>query len=74
VEKLILRWLPVGDGQAVLKYLAPYVHRVAISDQRILAVDASSVMFSYAPSGTSTSKTRTVNRRVVLPVAERCDA
>ncbi len=27
---------PVGDGQAVLKYLAPYVYRVAISDNRIV--------------------------------------
>ncbi|MCA9173982.1 MAG: transposase [Planctomycetales bacterium] len=27
----------MGDGQAVLKYLVPHVHRVAISDQRIVA-------------------------------------
>src|SRR5690606_5940365 len=59
--KFVVDIKPVGDGQAVLKYLAPYVHRVAISDQRILAVDASSVTFSYTPSGTSASKTRTVS-------------
>jgi hypothetical protein len=51
---------PVGDGQAVLKYLAPYVNRVAISDHRIVACDDSSVTFRYTPSGTKQSKTRTV--------------
>ena len=30
---------PVGSGGAVLKYLAPYVYRIAISDNRIKAVD-----------------------------------
>jgi hypothetical protein len=51
---------PVGDGQAVLKYLAPYVHRVAISDSRIVAYDTSSVTFRYRPSGTRSWKTRRV--------------
>jgi len=59
--KFVVDIKPVGDGQAVLKYLAPYVHRVAISDQRILEIDASSVTYSYTPSGTSASKTRTVS-------------
>jgi hypothetical protein len=51
---------PVGDGRAVLKYLAPYVHRVAISDKRILAVDEQSVTYSYTPSGEQRAKTRRV--------------
>ena len=42
---------PVGDGQASLKYLAPYVFRVAISDRRIDALDDHSVTFSYRKSG-----------------------
>ena len=29
---------PVGNGEAVLKYLAPYVYRVAISDRNIMKV------------------------------------
>ena len=29
----------VGDGRAALKYLAPYVNRVAISNKRIVSVD-----------------------------------
>ena len=51
---------PVGDGKAVLKYLAPYVYRVAISDKRIEACDERSVTFRYTPSGAKRSKTRTV--------------
>ena len=50
---------PVGDGQAVLKYLAPYVYRVAISDNRIVAVDEQGVTFRVKPSG----KKRYVTRR-----------
>lgn len=52
---------PVGDGRAVLKYLAPYVHRVAISDSRIVTCDESSVTFRYRPSGTQVYKTRCVS-------------
>lgn len=51
----------VGDGQAVLKYLAPYVYRVAISDKRVAHCDQSSVTFSYTPTGTKQSKTRQVS-------------
>lgn len=54
---------PVGSGQAVLKYLAPYVYRVAISDNRILACDQQSVTFGYRPSGKKRSKIRSVSGR-----------
>jgi hypothetical protein len=43
----------VGDGRASLKYLAPYVFRVAISDRRIVSYDDDSVTFSYRKSGSS---------------------
>jgi integrase len=43
----------VGDGRASLKYLAPYVFRVAISDRRIISCDDGQVTFSYRKSGTS---------------------
>lgn len=52
---------PVSDGRAVLKYLAPYVFRVAISDNRILECTDESVTFKYTPSGTKTVKTRKVS-------------
>lgn len=51
---------PVGNGQAVLKYLAPYVHRVAISDNRIVDCDEQSVTFRYTPTGSRQPVTRTV--------------
>lgn len=50
----------VGDGRSVLKYLAPYVYRVAISDSRIVAVDDKSVTYRYTPSKSHQTKTRTV--------------
>ena len=49
----------VGNGEAVLKYLAPYVYRVALSDNRIESVDEQSVTYKVKPSG----KNYTVTRR-----------
>ncbi|WP_253158113.1 transposase [Stieleria tagensis] len=49
---------PVGDGGAVLKYLAPYVYRVAICDNRIAAVDDRGVTYKVKPSGERQYKTR----------------
>lgn len=37
----------LSHSHAVVSYLARYTHRIAISDQRILAVDEKSVRFSY---------------------------
>ena len=51
----------VGDGRATLKYLAPYVYRVAISNNRIDAVDESSVTYRFTPSGSTESVTRRVS-------------
>jgi hypothetical protein len=51
---------PVGNGHAVLKYLAPYVYRVAISNQRIESCDEQSVTYRYTPSGTKLTKSRPV--------------
>jgi hypothetical protein len=38
---------PVGGPEQVLKYLARYVHRVAISNSRLLKVEAGHVHFSW---------------------------
>ena len=52
---LKLNWVvniqPVGSGEAVLKYLAPYVYRVAISDSRIKQVNQQGVEYLVKPSG-----------------------
>jgi len=45
------RWVvhckPVGNGKAVLKYFAPYVFRVAISNKRIVKLENHQVTFVY---------------------------
>ena len=38
---------PFGGPRAVLAYLARYTHRVAISNSRLIAADASGVVFRY---------------------------
>ncbi len=67
VEPLVWRqdWVvhsqAVGDGQASLKYLAPYVYRVAISDRRIVACEDGKVTFSYRRSGSNRWRKMTVD-------------
>jgi hypothetical protein len=51
----------VGDGRASLKYLAPYVFRVAISDRRIVSCDDGQVTFSYRRSGSNRWRKMTVD-------------
>jgi len=43
---------PVGNGGAALKYLAPYIFRVAISNNRILKLADGKVTFRYRASDT----------------------
>jgi hypothetical protein len=52
---------PVGSGEAVLKYLAPYVYRVAISDKNILRSDDGRVTFRYRKSQNDTFCTTTMD-------------
>jgi hypothetical protein len=51
----------VGDGRASLKYLAPYVFRVAISDRRIVSCDDGKVTYSYRKSGSNRWRKMTVD-------------
>lgn len=48
---------PVGDGTQALKYLAPYVFRVAISNHRILDMEDGRVTFRYRATNTGKLKT-----------------
>lgn len=58
---------PVGNGQAALKYLAPYIHRVAISNRRLISmehrgsIEASQVTFQYRASDTGQLKHSTLS-------------
>ena len=38
---------PVGDGSAALKYLAPYIMRVVLSEKNILSLKDGLVTFRY---------------------------
>jgi len=55
-EEWVVHSQAVGNGQAALKYLAPYIFRVAISNQRIVKVAEGQVTFRYTPSGRKKSK------------------
>lgn len=47
---------PVGSGLNALKYLAPYIFRVAISNNRILKLEGDRVTFRYRDTETGTEK------------------
>jgi len=55
-QEWVVHCKAVGDGNAMLKYLAPYVYRVAISNRRLVRLDdygdmaTSQVTFQYRPS------------------------
>ena len=51
---------PVGTGEAALKYLAPYVFRVAISNNRILKVENDKVSFRYREGDSGKWRTATL--------------
>jgi hypothetical protein len=53
----IVNCKPVGDGEFTLKYLAPYVFRVAISNSRILKIENDKVHISYKKSGSKRLRT-----------------
>ena len=50
----------VGSGVAALKYLAPYIFRVAISNKRILQLENDEVTFGYTDGRSGQRKTCTV--------------
>jgi hypothetical protein len=52
--------IPVGSGEAALKYLAPYVFRVAISNKNILVLEDGQVTFRYRDSKTNTLRIATL--------------
>ena len=52
---------PVGTGAAAFKYLAPYIFRVALSNNRILKLADGLVTFKYKESATKQIKLCTVS-------------
>jgi hypothetical protein len=52
---------PVGSGESAFKYLAPYIFRVAISNNRILKLEDGRVTFKYKESATDQIRFSTVS-------------
>ena len=58
---------PVSSGLPALKYLAPYIFRVAISNNRILALAEGKVTFRYRASDTGKLRTCTCAAEEFIP-------
>jgi len=56
----------VGSGQAALKYLAPYIYRVALSNKRIVRVADGQVTFRYTVGETGESRSCTLEALAFL--------
>ncbi len=65
-KKFVVDIQGVDDGRSAVAYLAPYVHRVALSDLRIKAVDASSVTYQYKPKQSQRVLSRTESGEVFV--------
>lgn len=52
---------PAGDGRESLRYLAPYVFRVAIGDHRIVSCDDGRVTFTYRKVGSNRRRKMTLD-------------
>jgi len=61
VQEWVVDCRPVGNGQAALRYLVPYVFRVAISNNRILKLEDDQVTFAYKDGDTGKPKRCTVH-------------
>jgi len=59
-QSWVVHCKPVGDGRAALRYLAPYIFRVAISNRRLLKLANGNVSFRYFASETGKPRTCTV--------------
>jgi len=47
---------PVGSGKAALRYLAPYIFRVALSNRLLMKLENHRVTFPYTASQTGQTK------------------
>ena len=60
-KKWIIHCKAAGNGNNVLKYFAPYIFRVAISNNRIIKLENDCVTFRYKDSKTGKWRTMTLN-------------
>jgi hypothetical protein len=48
-KQWVVHCKPVGNGQTALKYLTPYIYRVALSNARLVKMEHGKVTFRYKP-------------------------
>ncbi len=66
-KKWVVHCKPVGNGQTALRYLAPYIYRVALSNRRLVrlldtgSMASSQVTFQYRTSDTGQLKQSTLS-------------
>jgi len=60
VQDWVVHCQAVGNGVAALKYLAPYIFRVALSNRRLHRLTGDQVTFSYRDSGSEDTRFRTL--------------
>ena len=59
-QEWVVHCQPVGNGAAALKYLAPYIFRVALSNNRIVSLENDQVTFRYQDAKTDQTRTCTL--------------
>jgi len=59
-KKWVVDIIAAGSGQEALKYLTPYIFRVAISNKNILSVTERDVTFRYRDRDSDTTRTKTL--------------
>jgi hypothetical protein len=57
---------PVGTGETALKYLAPYVFRVALSNRRLVKLENDQVTFTYKDGDSGKTKHCTLSTEAFL--------
>jgi len=55
-QEWVVHCKPVGNGSTALKYLAPYIFRVALSNRRLIKLENDQVTFRYRSSDTGQLK------------------
>jgi hypothetical protein len=55
-QEWVVHCKPVGNGSTALKYLAPYIFRVALSNRRLVKLENDQVTFRYRSSDTGQIK------------------
>ena len=65
-QEWVVHCKPVGNGHTVLKYLAPYVFRVAISNRRLVKLENDHVTFLYRVTDTGQTKLCTLSAEAFI--------